>query len=191
MTSAKLLLEYINDNTSVKFNLTEVDAGDYALSKFGKALPDHSLDAIKQSDACLKAPVGESAADVVLVLRQTMDLFANVRPIKSFPNLEGLSDSIDMVIVRENTEDLYLGWEFEVDKNTIISLRRTSERASHRIAEYAFRVSSQRNNKKRVVAVHKANVLRRADGLFASTCKIVSKDFPNIKFTEQYVDACA
>jgi 3-isopropylmalate dehydrogenase len=96
-----------------------------------------------------------------------------------------------MVIVRENTEDLYLGWEFEVDKNTVISMRRTSERASRRIAEYAFRVSSQRNDKKKVVAVHKANVLRRGDGLFARTCRIVSNGFPNIAFTEQYVDACA
>ena len=189
--SANLLLESIGSNSNVKFDIQNIDAGDEVKTKFGKALPDHALDLIKKSDACLKAPVGESAADVVLVLRQTMDLYANVRPVKSFPNLEGLSDTIDMVIVRENTEDLYLGWEFEVDKNTVISMRRTSERASRRIAEYAFRVSSQRNGKKKVVAVHKANVLRRGDGLFARTCRIVSNGFPNIAFTEQYVDACA
>ena len=189
--SANLLLESIGSNSNAKFDIQNIDAGDEAKTRFGKALPDHALDLIKKSDACLKAPVGESAADVVLVLRQTMDLYANVRPVKSFPNLEGLSDTIDMVIVRENTEDLYLGWEFEVDKNTVISMRRTSERASRRIAEYAFRVSSQRNDKKKVVAVHKANVLRRGDGLFARTCRIVSNAFPNIAFTEQYVDACA
>lgn len=189
--SANLLLESIGSNSNAKFDIQNIDAGDEAKTRFGKALPDHALDLIKKSDACLKAPVGESAADVVLVLRQTMDLYANVRPVKSFPNLEGLSDTIDMVIVRENTEDLYLGWEFEVDKNTVISMRRTSERASRRIAEYAFRVSSQRNDKKKVVAVHKANVLRRGDGLFARTCRIVSNGFPNIAFTEQYVDACA
>jgi 3-isopropylmalate dehydrogenase len=189
--SANLLLESIGSNSNAKFDIQNIDAGDEVKTKFGKALPDHALDLIKKSDACLKAPVGESAADVVLVLRQTMDLYANVRPVKSFPNLEGLSDTIDMVIVRENTEDLYLGWEFEVDKNTVISMRRTSERASRRIAEYAFRVSSRRNGKKKVVAVHKANVLRRGDGLFARTCRIVSNGFPNIAFTEQYVDACA
>ena len=138
--AANLLLETISSHSNVKFDMLRIDAGDGTKAKSGKALPDQALDAIKQSDACLKAPVGESAADVVLVLRQTMDLFANVRPIKSFPNLEGLSDSIDMVIVRENTEDLYLGWEFEADKNTIISFRRTSERASRRIAEYAFQL---------------------------------------------------
>lgn len=189
--SANLLLESIGSNSNAKFDIRNIDAGDEAKTRFGRALPDHALDQIKKSDACLKAPVGESAADVVLVLRQTMDLYANVRPVKSFPNLDGLSDTIDMVIVRENTEDLYLGWEFEVDKNTVISMKRTSERASRRIAEYAFRVSSQRNDKKKVVAVHKANVLRRGDGLFARTCRIVSNGFPNIAFTEQYVDACA
>jgi 3-isopropylmalate dehydrogenase len=154
-------------------------------------MPDHALEAIKKSDACLKGPVGESAADVVLVLRQTMDLYANVRPVKSYPNLKAISNTVDLVIVRENTEDLYLGWEFEADDNTVISLRRTSERASRRIAEYAFSTCTLRNKKKRVVAVHKANVLRRGDGLFARTCRIVSKNFPEIEFTEQYVDACA
>jgi 3-isopropylmalate dehydrogenase len=188
--SANLLLEAISDNTDTKFSLEIMDAGDSTISRFGQAMPDQVLDKIRKSDACLKGPVGESAADVVLVLRQSMDLYANVRPVKSFPNLKGLSDAIDLVIIRENTEDLYLGWEFEADSSTVISLRRTSERASRRIAEYAFKASSQRE-KKKVVAVHKANVLRRGDGLFARTCKSVSKNFPQIEFTEQYVDACA
>jgi 3-isopropylmalate dehydrogenase len=188
--SANLLLEAISDNTDTKFSLEIMDAGDSSISRFGQAMPDQVLDIIRKSDACLKGPVGESAADVVLVLRQSMDLYANVRPVKSFPNLKGLSDAIDLVIIRENTEDLYLGWEFEADSSTVISLRRTSERASRRIAEYAFKASSLRE-KKKVVAVHKANVLRRGDGLFARTCKNVSKNFPQIEFTEQYVDACA
>jgi 3-isopropylmalate dehydrogenase len=188
--SANLLLEAISDNSDTKFSFDIVDAGDSSISRFGQAMPDQVLDIIRKSDACLKGPVGESAADVVLVLRQSMDLYANVRPVKSFPNLKGLSDAIDLVIIRENTEDLYLGWEFDADSSTVISLRRTSERASRRIAEYAFKASSQRG-KKKVVAVHKANVLRRGDGLFARTCKNVSKNFPQIEFTEQFVDACA
>jgi 3-isopropylmalate dehydrogenase len=188
--SANLLLEAISDNSDTKFSFDIMDAGDSSISRFGQAMPDQVLDIIRKSDACLKGPVGESAADVVLVLRQSMDLYANVRPVKSFPNLKGLSDAIDLVIIRENTEDLYLGWEFDADSSTVISLRRTSERASRRIAEYAFKASSQRG-KKKVVAVHKANVLRRGDGLFARTCKNVSKNFPQIEFTEQYVDACA
>jgi 3-isopropylmalate dehydrogenase len=188
--SANLLLEAISDNSDTKFSFDIMDAGDSSISRFGQAMPDQVLDIIRKSDACLKGPVGESAADVVLVLRQSMDLYANVRPVKSFPNLKGLSDAIDLVIIRENTEDLYLGWEFDADSSTVISLRRTSERASRRIAEYAFKASSHRE-KKKVVAVHKANVLRRGDGLFARTCKNVSKNFPQIEFTEQYVDACA
>lgn len=188
--SANLLLEAISDNSDTKFSLDIMEAGDSSISRFGQAMPEHVLDTIRKSDACLKGPVGESAADVVLVLRQSMDLYANVRPVKSFPNLKGLSDAIDLVIIRENTEDLYLGWEFEADSSTVISLRRTTERASRRIAEFAFNASSQRE-KKKVVAVHKANVLRKGDGLFAGTCRNVSKNFPGIEFTEQYVDACA
>ena len=110
--SANLLLEAISDNSDTKFNIESMDAGDSSVSKFGKAMPDSVLDIIRKSDACLKGPVGESAADVSS-LRQSMDLYANVRPVKSFPNLRGLSDAIDLVIIRENTEDLYLGWEFE------------------------------------------------------------------------------
>jgi len=188
--SANLLLEAISDNSDTKFSLDIMEAGDSSISRFGQAMTEQVLDTIRKSDACLKGPVGESAADVVLVLRQSMDLYANVRPVKSFPNLKGLSDAIDLVIVRENTEDLYLGWEFEADSSTVISLRRTTERASRRIAEFAFKASSQRE-KKKVVAVHKANVLRKGDGLFAGTCRNVSKNFPGIEFTEQYVDACA
>ena len=81
---------------TAKFNIEKIDAGDEAISRFGKAMPDHALEAIKKSDACLKGPVGESAADVVLVLRQTMDLYANVRPVKSYPNLKAISDTIDL-----------------------------------------------------------------------------------------------
>ena len=189
--SASLLFEAISANSNISFEIKNIDAGDSAISKFGKAMPDSALQTIRNSDACLKGPIGESAADVVLVLRQVMDLYANIRPVKSFPNLRGLSETIDLVIVRENTEDLYLGWEFEADDNTIITLKRTSERASRRIAEYAFKTCGQRNKKKKVVAVHKANVMRRSDGLFARTCRSVSKNFPKIEFTEQYVDACA
>src|SRR5687767_6468910 len=154
MSSAKMLLDSINDKTSVKFSLKEVDAGDYALSKYGKALPDFTLDAIKKSDACLKAPVGESAADVIIVLRRLFDLYANIRPAKSFPNIKSISENVDLVTVRENTEDVYLGWEFYTDEDTVVTLRIISEKASRRIAECAFKTSIMRGKKKKVVAVH-------------------------------------
>ena len=190
-TAAKKILEKISDNSSTRFAINEVEAGDNALDTGGKALPESSVDAIKKSQACLKGPVGESAADVIIVLRRMFDLYANVRPVKSYPNIPSLSEKVDLVIVRENTEDVYLGWEFNADENTVVALRVTSERASRRIAEFAFKTAMLRNNKVSVVAVHKANVLRKGDGLFAATCKAVAKKYPRIHYGELYVDACS
>lgn len=189
--AAKKILETISDKSSTKFTINEVDAGDAALAKHGKALPEFSVDTIKKSQACLKGPVGESAADVIIVLRRMFDLYANVRPAKSYPNIPSLSGKVDMVTVRENTEDVYLGWEFNADENTVVALRVTSERASRRIAEYAFKVATIRNAKRRVVAVHKANVMRKGDGLFAATCRDVAKKYPKIQYSELYVDAAS
>ena len=191
MNSAMMLLESINDKTSIKFTLNKVDAGDHASSQFGKALPDFTLDTIKKSDACLKAPVGESAADVIIVLRRLFDLYANVRPAKSFPNIKSISENVDLVTVRENTEDVYLGWEFYADSDTVVALRVISEKASRRIAEYAFNTAVMRDDKKTVVSVHKSNVLRKSDGLFKNVCREVAKQFPQIEYSELYVDACA
>lgn len=189
--SAKQILEKISDNSSTKIEVTEVDAGDGSLARHGEALPKASIDVIRNSETCLKAPVGESAADVIIVLRRMFDLYANVRPAKSYPNIHALSSSVDLVTVRENTEDVYLGWEFNADENTVVALRVTSEKASRRIAEYAFRTAVARNGKKKVVAVHKANVMRKGDGLFAATCRQVAKKYPKISYSELYVDACA
>jgi 3-isopropylmalate dehydrogenase len=190
--SAISLLNSINDNCSdLKFKILEVEAGDSAKEKYGVALPDFSFDAVKKSDACLKAPVGEYAADVILVLRRYFDLYANVRPARSYPNVKSISPSIDLVTVRENTEDVYLGWEFAIDDETVIALRLTTAKASKQIAEYAFREAMRRNKGKKVVAVHKANVMRKGDGLFASTCRKVASKYPDINYSELYVDACA
>jgi 3-isopropylmalate dehydrogenase len=95
------------------------------------------------------------------------------------------------VTIRENTEDIYLGWEFPVDEQTIVSLRLTTAKAINRIAEYAFIESLRRNKARKVVAVHKANVLRKGDGLFATVCRSVAEKYPEVKYSEQYVDACA
>ena len=190
--SAISLLNSINDNCSdLKFKILEVEAGDTAKEKYGVALPDFSFDAVKKSDACLKAPVGEYAADVILVLRRYFDLYANVRPARSYPNVKSISPSIDLVTVRENTEDVYLGWEFAIDDETVIALRLTTAKASKQIAEYAFREAIRRNKGKKVVAVHKANVMRKGDGLFASICRKVASKYPDINYSELYVDACA
>jgi 3-isopropylmalate dehydrogenase len=188
--SAVSVLNTIHDKLDLKFDITKLSAGDKALSETGKALPDDVISAIKQSDACMKAPVGESAADVIVVLRRMLDLYANIRPAKSYPHMPALRDDIDMVIVRENTEDLYTGKEFSLG-NAAVALRIISESASKRIAKYAFETAKQRDSMRKVTCVHKSNVMRVTDGLFAKSCTEVSKDYPDILFEEMYVDACA
>ncbi|MDH3313583.1 MAG: isocitrate/isopropylmalate dehydrogenase family protein [Nitrosopumilus sp.] len=188
--SAVSVLNTINDKFDLNFEIIKLSAGDKVLAETGKALPDETINAIKQSDACIKAPVGESAADVIVVLRRILDLYANIRPAKSYPNMPALRDDIDMVIVRENTEDLYTGKEFSLG-NSAVALRIISEYASKRIAKYAFETATQRDSMKKVTCVHKSNVMRITDGLFAKTCTEISKDYPDILFEEMYVDACA
>jgi 3-isopropylmalate dehydrogenase len=188
--SAISVLNKIHDKFDLKLDITKLSAGDKALEQTGKALPDETVDVIKQSDVCLKAPVGESAADVIVVLRRMLDLYANIRPAKSYPHMPALRDDIDMVIVRENTEDLYIGKEFSLG-NSAVALRIISEDASKRIAKYAFETAMERNSMKKVTCVHKSNVMRITDGLFVKACTDVSKDYPEITFEEMYVDACA
>ena len=189
--SGQVLLEKISDYSGIKFDIVKVEAGDNALIKYSKALPDFSFESIKKSDACLKAPVGESAADVILVLRRYFDLYANIRPAKSYPNVKSLNPSVDLVIVRENTEDVYLGWEFPIGNDAVIGLRLTTAEASRKIAEYAFEEALRRDNKRKVVCVHKSNVMRVGDTLFSKISNDVAKKYPDVEFTESYVDACA
>ena len=188
--SAISVLDTVNDKFDLKFEITKLSAGDKALEETGSALPTETVDSIKNSDACMKAPVGESAADVIVVLRRMLDLYANIRPAKSYPHMPALRDDVDMVIVRENTEDLYTGQEFRID-GAAVALRTISDGASERIARYAFEAAQQRDSKKKVTCVHKKNVMRVTDGLFADACKRVSSDYPGIEFEEMYVDACA
>jgi 3-isopropylmalate dehydrogenase len=184
------VLHTINDKLGFKIEIKTADAGDDALKKTGKALPDSTFETIKRSNACLKAPVGENAADVIIVLRRVLDLYANIRPAKSYPNMPSLKDNIDLVIVRDNTEDLYTGMEFEVN-NSAVALRTISSNASKRIANYAFVTARQRNGQKKVTFVHKSNVMRKTDGLFSKSCAEVAKNYPDITFEQMYVDACA
>jgi len=187
--SAFSILQTINDNMGVKFEIKKLEAGDTVLKNTGEALPAEVFETIKNSDACLKAPVGESAKDVIVYLRRMLDLYANIRPAKSYPNMPALRDDVDLVIVRENTEDLYTGEEFDIG-DAAVAMRIISEKASRRIANHAFTIASKRKMKK-VTCVHKSNVMKKTDGLFASTCSKVAENFPDVKFEEMYVDACA
>jgi 3-isopropylmalate dehydrogenase len=185
------VLETINDHSDVKFSLIECEAGDKAKLDLGHALPQSTMQAIRSTDACIKGPVGEYAADVIIVLRRVLELYANIRPAKSYPNINSYSNQIDLITVRENTEDLYLGWEFNTDDKTAIAIRLITEKASLRIADYAFRLCRSRGKSNQVIAVHKANVMRKTDGLFLNACRAVAANYPDISYKESYVDAFA
>ena len=179
-----------SDRFGVPMELIGLEAGDGALASTGKALPDEVYEAVKSSDACLKAPVGESAADVIVALRRRLDLYANIRPAVAYPGTPALHPGIDMVIVRENTEDLYTGAEIDLG-DSAVALRQISRRASERIARRAFEEARRRGGKKLVTCVHKSNVMRVSDGLFARACEDVSAGYPDVEFEQMYVDACA
>jgi 3-isopropylmalate dehydrogenase len=183
-----LVLSRLEDLLGLELEIVDAEAGDECVKKAGTPLPDETIRILRSSHACLKGPVGETAADVIVRLRQMFDLYANVRPARSLPNVPALKLNIDLIIVRENTEDLYKGYEWEFD-GVAIGIRLITRRGCERIARYAFDLARRR--RKRVVAVHKANVMRITCGLFARTCRGVSKGYPDVAYSEMYVDAAA
>jgi len=191
LTEATLkVLDATQKKFGLKLILENAEAGDECFKKKGTALPEETIQKIKCSHACLKGPVGETAADVIVKLRLMFNLYANMRPIKSYPSTSATRSDIDLVFVRENTEDVYRGLEFSLDE-TAICLRVITRRGSERIAKKAFETARRRNLKRKVTAIHKANVMRVTCGLFASVCREVAKQYPDITFEEQYVDAAA
>lgn len=187
--AARVVLSTVEEKYGIDFDITEVEAGDKCLKDNGVALPEQTLEIARKSHACLKGPVGETAADVIVKLRMTFDLYVNLRPIKAYPNIPAMRQDIDMVFVRENTEDLYKGIEFMVDNNTAVGLRVITEKGSRRIAEYALKLARKRG--KKVTAIHKSNVLRVTDALFAKTCRDVAKGYPDVAYNELLVDTAA
>jgi 3-isopropylmalate dehydrogenase len=170
-------------------NYEFAEAGDECLKKYGDALPDETINIVKNSDACLFGAVGESAANVIVKLRQIMNLYANLRPVKSYPGTNALFDNLDFMIVRENTEGMYVGEEEYTDDGAIAK-RIITRKASERICDFAFDYA-KKNAKKKVTAVHKANVLKKTDGLFKKVFYEVSDRYNDIKSEDYYVDATA
>lgn len=178
----------MNNTLGVTVDLVPVEAGDRALKKLGEALPKESLEAIKKSDCCLKGPVGETAYEVIIRLRRELDLYANIRPAKSLPNVPCINTKTDLVIVRENTEDLYSGLETG-DDHKATATRVITRSACHRIAKCAFEMARQRRHE--TTAVHKVNVMKKTDGLFLAACRQVAKSYPDVHFSDMLVDAMA
>jgi len=179
------VLDALNINLKYEYG----EAGDECLKKNGVALSDETIAIAKNSDACLFGAAGETAADVIVKLRQIMDLFINLRPVKSYPGVNSLFSGLDFIIVRENTEGIYVGQEEYTDDGAIAKRIITRE-ASERICDFAFKYAKN-NNKEKVTAVHKANVLKKTDGLFKKVFYEVANKYQNIKAEDYYVDATA
>jgi 3-isopropylmalate dehydrogenase len=184
------LLETLSDAVGgLGFDFAFYDAGDAVKEKTGVALPEETFRGVKESDVCLFIAVGETAGEVILPLRQRLDLYANIRPAKVYPNVPNSRAGVDLVIVRENTEDLYKRLETGSDEWGV-ALRVITRKASERIARAAFELA-RRENRKRVTCVHKSNVLSVTCGLFKKACQEVARGYPDIEFNDMYVDACA
>src|SRR5213593_4403919 len=165
--------------------------GSEAIARFGDPLPPEVLESILRNKVALKGPVttpvGTGFQSINVRLRKTLDLYANLRPVKSMPNIITRFENIDLIVVRENTEDLYSGLEHEVVPGVVESLKIITERASTRIARFAFEYA-RTHARKRVTAVHKANIMKMSDGLFLQCFRNVAKEFPNIEADDKIVD---
>lgn len=178
----------------VKVNWEKVEAGQEVIAEQGTPLPDSVIQSLKKNGTGLKGPlttpVGSGFRSINVTLRQELNLFANLRPVKSLPGVSSLFRDIDLVIVRENTEDLYSGVEHMVGSDAAESIKIITRQASERIARYAFDYALEFGRKK-VTAVHKANILKLSDGLFLDSVRLVAKDYPRIEFNEVIVDNAA
>jgi len=180
---------HVLEAVNVEFDYTFADAGDEYAKISGVPLPQETLDIVKNSKACLFGAAGESAADVIVKMRQELDLYVNLRPVKSYPGTKCLYDNLDFVIVRENTEGMYIGREEYTDEGAT-ALRVITKKASERICKFAFEYA-KKTSRSKVTAVHKANVLKKTDGLFKDTFYEVAEKYPEIETDDRYVDATA
>lgn len=181
----------IIDAAGLKINWDIQTAGADVIEKEGTPLPERVLESIKQNKIALKAPVttpiGKGFRSVNVQLRKSLDLYANLRPCKNLPNVKTKFENVDIVVVRENTEDLYAGIERQVNENTAESIKIITKHATERICRFAFDYAVK-NNRKEVCVVTKANIMKLSDGLFLDTFREVSKNYPTINKREILVD---
>ena len=181
----------IIDAAGLKINWDIQTAGADVIAKEGTPLPQRVLESIKKNKVALKAPVttpiGKGFRSVNVQLRKELDLYANLRPCKNLPNVKTKFRDVDLVVVRENTEDLYAGIERQVDDNTAESIKIITRKASERICKFAFDYAIK-NNRKEVCVVTKANIMKLSDGLFLECYRDIAKSYPQIKQREILVD---
>jgi isocitrate dehydrogenase (NAD+) len=181
----------IIDCAGVKVDWEKYFVGSEAIARFGDPLPQDVVDSILRNKVALKGPVttpvGTGFTSINVRLRKTLDLYANLRPVRSMPNIITKFEDVDLIVVRENTEDLYSGLEHEVVPGVVESLKIITERASTRIARFAFDYA-RTHKRKKVTAVHKANIMKLSDGLFLKCFRNVARDYPNIQADDKIVD---
>ncbi len=180
------------DASGVAFDWEVQDAGEGVMAQYGTPLPEHVLESIRRNKVALKGPittpVGAGFRSVNVALRQTLGLYANLRPARSIKGLETRYEDVDLVIVRENTEDLYAGIEHMVGPDAAESIKIITRAASERIARFAFEYAIH-NDRHKVTAVHKANIMKFSDGLFLESCRTVAKDYEGkVEFEDRIVD---
>ncbi len=178
--------------TGIDFEWKPVEAGESQIAIHGTPLPEAVLDSIRETRVALKGPIttpiGEGFRSVNVTLRQTLDLYANLRPAQSIKGLDTRYEDVDLVIVRENTEDLYAGIEHRVGKDAAESIKIITRHASERIARFAFDYAVA-NRRHKVTAVHKANIMKLSDGLFLESCRTVAAEYEGrIEFEDRIVD---
>jgi isocitrate dehydrogenase (NAD+) len=180
------------DASGIEFEWETVDAGEAVIAEYGTPLPDHVLESIKRNKVAIKGPittpVGEGFRSVNVTLRQVLGLYANLRPARSIKGLETRYEDVDLVIVRENTEDLYAGIEHMVGRDAAESIKIITREASERIARFAFDYAVA-NDRHKVTAVHKANIMKLSDGLFLESCRTVAAEYDGrVEFEDRIVD---
>ncbi len=179
--------------SGAKINWEKVQAGEAVIEKYNTAIPDYVIDSIKKNKVAIKGPittpVGKGFKSVNVTLRQKLDLYVNLRPIKSFKGIKSRYEDVDLVIVRENTEDLYAGIEHKIGDYAAESIKIITKPACERICKFAFDYAKD-NSRKKVTGVHKANIMKLSDGLFLNTFREVAKDY-NIESDDLIVDAAA
>jgi isopropylmalate/isohomocitrate dehydrogenase-like protein len=177
-----------------KLDLVSGEAGINAIAKYGTNVPPQTIDMLKTTVACLKGPMTTpeepgAPPSAAVTIRKMFNLYANVRPCYSLPNIPSLKPNIDLIVVRENTEGLYSGIEFDITADTAVAMRIISREASERVARFSFKLASQR--RKHLSYVHKANILRRTDGIFNQAVLNVAKEFPEVIRDDYHIDAMA
>lgn len=180
------------DASGVKISWETVEAGAAVIAQHGTPLPDYVLESIRRNKVALKGPittpVGKGFRSVNVTLRQELDLYANLRPARTLPGINSRFQGIDLIVVRENTEDLYAGVEHRVGRDAAESIKIITREASERIARFAFDLA-QKQGRRKVTAVHKANIMKLSDGLFLDSVRSVAEIYSGITYEEMIVDA--